>query len=235
MSPPRKILLGVVAPLGLVALILSGDVRRPTGPAEAGPILPPPRPGSRAAPSRPPRRLRLASFNIRSGRGTDERVDLRRTAAVLRGCDLVALQEVDGGPLGGQDQAAALAALLGTGHLFAPSETKWWHEAFGNGVLTTTAIAHWRRTPLPRAGRSMRNMVQLDVPFGSGILRVLITHSGLTNRAGQLEAVTAAFNRLAPPAVLMGDLNTHPERPEIRPLLSAEGVEDPVGERVGRR
>lgn len=61
--------------------------------------------------------LRVVSYNIRHGAGMDGRVDLARTAAVLRALspDLVALQEVDERVKrsGGVDQAQQLGEALG--------------------------------------------------------------------------------------------------------------------------
>lgn len=69
-------------------------------------------------------RLRVMTYNIRGGRGLDDRIDLGRIAEVVAsfGPDVVALQEVDCGHSRGDavDQAAALAAQLGMEAAFAP-------------------------------------------------------------------------------------------------------------------
>ena len=77
-------------------------------------------------------------------------------------------------------------------------------------------------------------MVQLDVPFGPGILSVLMTHLSLmkSHHGQEFDTVADLFLKLPPPAVLLGDLNMHPENPLLRRLLASEGVEDPVGQRV---
>ena len=58
--------------------------------------------------------MKLASYNIHFGLGTDERYDLSRIADVVRGADVIALQEVERffRRSGMVDQVAELAALL---------------------------------------------------------------------------------------------------------------------------
>lgn len=61
--------------------------------------------------------LRVLSYNIHHGRGTDNQVDLARIAKVISDsqADLVALQEVDHGTrrTGGVDQTSELGRLTG--------------------------------------------------------------------------------------------------------------------------
>jgi endonuclease/exonuclease/phosphatase family metal-dependent hydrolase len=220
-----------------VLVVLSGAFRRPAGPADGGPIEPY-RPNAAAArPTTAPTVLRLASFNIHSGKGPDHRLDLPRIAEAVKGYDLVALQEVRGGYAWGRDQADILGDMIGSRVLFAPTETHWWGASFGNGLLTTTKVERWRRTPLPHIrGKGHRNMVHLDVPFGPGVLSVVMTHLSLIKpkqqHGSEFEVVTDLFLKLPPPAVLMGDLNKHADNPAMLRLLATAGVEDPVGQRV---
>ena len=222
-----------VAFLAAAGVVVWGARRRPTGASEGGPLEPAPatRPVATTAPSR----LRLASFNIHSGVGTDGRLDLGRVAGVLRGCDLDALQEVRGAvPWRDHDEARALGELLGAQSLFLPSERQWWRRAFGNAVLTDTRITHWRRTPLPHdLGRASRNMTRLEVPFGCGVLNVLVTHLSTVRNGPSLEfrALRDAFLNLPTPAVLMGDMNRGPDDPEMSSLLETPGVQNPLGKR----
>jgi endonuclease/exonuclease/phosphatase family metal-dependent hydrolase len=65
------------------------------------------------------------TYNMHSGRGTDDRYDLGRVADVIGSYnpDIVALQEVDVGRLrsGSVDQASELGARLGMDMHFAPA------------------------------------------------------------------------------------------------------------------
>ena len=60
--------------------------------------------------------MRIVSYNIQFGRGTDDVVDLARTSNVVRGADIICLQEVDQfwERSGFCDQAAEMAGLLPT-------------------------------------------------------------------------------------------------------------------------
>ena len=68
--------------------------------------------------------LRVASYNIRHGVGSDGRLDLPRTAAAIAalGADVIGLQEVDdtfAERSAYEDQAARLAQMLGLQVCFA--------------------------------------------------------------------------------------------------------------------
>ncbi|UQN31231.1 endonuclease/exonuclease/phosphatase family protein [Brachybacterium kimchii] len=70
--------------------------------------------------------LRAATFNIHHGASADDHLDLARTAAEIRAldADVVGLQEVDvafGDRSAGEDQARALAQMLGMDVAFAPA------------------------------------------------------------------------------------------------------------------
>ena len=227
LTPRPRALLGCM--LG-VAVILTGGARWPTGHWEGGPIEP-------IGHVRAPTRLRLATFNIRSCTGMDNKCDVRRTAELLGGYDLVSLHEVRGSGPWWKNQASALGQSLGERAIFAPTELWWWHPWFGNGVLSRTRIDHWERRQLPSGYRdAYRNVLFLKVPLGAGSLNVLMAHLGKNeNRLKQFPLVAEMFLKLPPPAVLMGDLNTRPWDPMMTQLLRQPGVEDPVGERIRPR
>ncbi|MCY2995293.1 MAG: hypothetical protein NTY19_46640 [Planctomycetota bacterium] len=73
-----------------------------------------------------PLRIRVLTYNIQHGEGTDGKIDLARTAAVIKRLtpDLAALQEVDKATTRsrGVDQAAELGKLTGM------------HVAFGKAM-----------------------------------------------------------------------------------------------------
>ena len=76
---------------GLMLMVASGFRRMPTPQAEGTSVF-----GQvkRPASTRPV--LRVGTFNIQSGYGLDHRKDLDRTAACIRPCGLVGLNEVTG-------------------------------------------------------------------------------------------------------------------------------------------
>jgi len=55
-----------------------------------------------------------------------------------------------------RSQAQVLGEKLNMQWLFAPSENRWWHESFGNGVLSSASVRDWRRVPLAHGSVSRR-------------------------------------------------------------------------------
>jgi endonuclease/exonuclease/phosphatase family metal-dependent hydrolase len=220
----------VLAILAALAIILAiGATPHAAVPAEGSAIV-----GAAAATR--PSILRVATFNIHSGVGADGRLDLERTARALRGFDLIALNEVHGvAPWRSQPQAAVLAVRLQLAWLFVPTERQWGADAFGNAMLTNRPVQSWKRIPLDcTPGRGFRNVLVADLPFGDGTLRLLITHIDRgDDREKQLRTVRDMFLKQPSPALLMGDFNTRPDDPLIKALLSAPGVVDPVGQKLG--
>jgi endonuclease/exonuclease/phosphatase family metal-dependent hydrolase len=237
-QPPRRrkrrIALAIVCG-GLV--VYFGQERRPLGPS-AGP-------SARAAPTSRHRWLsesvtvRLGTYNIHGGKGTDGRRDLSRIADMLRGVDFAGLNEVHGPALYEQeDQAAALGRMLNLESLFTPTEERWWHLKFGNGYLSKLPIDHWQVVPLERKyGKSYRNYVQVKARASNGVaLNIVVAHidrSDDRERHEQLRTVANQFLALQSPAVLMGDLNSDASDDEIVRLLGAPDVVDALGKKYG--
>ena len=60
-----------------------------------------------------------------------------------------------------------------------------------------------------------------------------VTRGDDRDRQTQLRTVIALFRALAEPAILLGDMNSQADDPQIRALLDTPGVVDPVGEVLG--
>jgi endonuclease/exonuclease/phosphatase family metal-dependent hydrolase len=180
--------------------------------------------------SRPPSStLRLGTFNIDSGRGTDGVVNLDRTARSLQHLDFIGLNEVRGeNPF--DNQAQTLAELLHLPYLFAPAERRFGHDSFGNAVLTNLPIQRWQRIVLPSLRfKAFRNYVLTDAIWDGRVVHFLTTHTDW--KAGgdeQRRIVIATFLQLPEPAVLMGDLNAPPSDGQIKQLLATPGVEESI-------
>lgn len=205
---------------------------RPTGPAEGtslqGEVRQPP-----AA-----KTLRIGTFNIHGCRGADDCRDLDRVAQSMEKLDFVALNEVHGPrPWERLDQAGELGTRLGMAWLFAPNTRMWYCLESGNGLVSALPVSFWQRIPLVhRSDRGYRNAVLVGLEQGGRTIRVLLTHVTRhddRSRHEQLHAVGDLFLSLAQPAILLGDLNSSAADPEIRRLLDAPGVRDPVGEILG--
>lgn len=183
-----------------------------------------------------PQRLRIGTFNIHGGFGADGKLNLRRTAEVMRGMDFIGLNEVRGG--GWQDprdQAEQLGTLLNLSWLFAPTETSWSGPHFGQGALSRLPISSWKRVPFNRVeGNGYRNYVECQISLptmdSSVPLTILITHlDRKSDRQDQLEVIIRRFLAIPPPVILMGDLNCKRTEPQLIKLADTAGVTDCFG------
>lgn len=139
--------------------------------------------------------ISIATWNIQYGRGRDDRVDLARQAELLRGYDVIGLQEVDRfwDRTGNVDQLAELTRLLpdhwhvyGAGvdvlKQLGPGPAGAMRRQFGNAVFSRLPILASRAVLLPRRaliGRSTMQRVAvetvLQLPSGR-CLRFVSTH-----------------------------------------------------------
>ena len=175
--------------------------------------------------------LRVATFNIHSGRGTDRRYDLARTAGVFSSApDLIGLNEVRGtwNPSWRLDQAAQLGDRLGMHSAFVPTERRWWHDHFGNALLTRIPIQQIHRLPLPgNRGKAFRCATLAQFQFQKQTVQLLSVHvDSQSDRESQLRSVIALFLAMQPPAILIGDLNSNADDPQMVELLSRHDVVD---------
>ena len=188
-------------------------------------------------PSAAKRRFRLGTFNIHGGVGADDRFDLQRTAANLHTLDFAGLNEVHGASLlDPDDQAELLGRAIDRSWLFAPTEQRWFHYGFGNGAVSSLPVTSWQRIPLPRRhARSFRNLLLVTLDCQGTRVNVVVTHLDREprERPEQLRAVSELFLSLAEPAVLMGDMNTPADDPDLKRLLAVPGVVDAVGQALG--
>ena len=179
--------------------------------------------------------LRIGTFNIHGGRGPGGTLDLDATADVLRrqALDFVGLYEVHGSFT--TDQAEGLGSRLEMASLFAGTERRWWHEHFGNGLLTRRPLRSVMRIDLPGTqGKRFRNALLATLDVGGTTVKVIATHiDTATDRDEQLEIVFELFRSLEPPVVLMGDLNCRTDHPLLSGLLAEPGVVDAVAAHAG--
>ncbi len=154
------------------------------------------------------RTVRVATYNIRHGRGMDDVVDVRRIAqSILRtGAAFIGLQELDRGVARSkrEDQAAILEALTGLTVCFWPTLRVEGGD-FGLGVAARGPFEA-RFQPLPDLGR--------DRPHGLVVvewdgLSAVVTHLSRdeVTRSAELSFLEATVRELHPPVVVMGDFN----------------------------
>jgi endonuclease/exonuclease/phosphatase family metal-dependent hydrolase len=171
--------------------------------------------------------LRVLTYNIRHGEGSDGKIDLERLARVIvdSDADLVALQEVDVGVdrTGGVDQASVLARLTGLHADFAAAIT------FQGGQYGLAVLSRW---PLTDPGRYELPGDPRDEPRIAQVVHVrpwrhrppvrfVNTHlhyaRDTPSRAAQIHRLHELFVNDDPiPTVLAGDLNTRPDEAEMQ-------------------
>lgn len=184
--------------------------------------------------------VRVASYNIRHGVGTDGRLDLMRTAAAIDalGADVIGLQEVDdtfGERSAHEDQAARLAEMLGMQVCFgatidrpaAPGQQR--RRRYGLAMLSRYEITGHEMHPLPgHPGRPApgeeRGVLRVGFTIpGWPTLQVLVTHldnQHRSHRLAQILRIVHCTEEIDGSAVLLGDMNADPSAPELAPLAA---------------
>lgn len=182
-----------------------------------------------AAKADQPIQIRVVSYNIHHGEGTDSKLDLPRIAQVLREAkpDLVALQEVDQNTkrTNNVDQAAELGKLLKMNSIFGGNIALQGGH-YGNAILTRYSAISSANHLLPNlANGEQRGVMEADisVPGLKQPLKLLATH--LDHRGDDQERIESCemIGRLTQnwgdrPALLAGDLNATPESKPLKIL-----------------
>jgi len=164
--------------------------------------------------------IRVLTYNIHHGEGTDGKVDLPRLAAVIAGVkpDLVALQEVDHKTkrTGGVDQTAELARLTGLRGKFGKAIDYQGGE-YGQAILSRHPIKGVEVHVLPgEPERETRIAVAAEIPLGDSgrTIRFVTTHLHHQSdefRQRQAAKLDELFGRGGTPVIVAGDLNATPD------------------------
>jgi len=182
--------------------------------------------------AKPPLRLRVLSYNIHHGEGTDGKFDLERIAKVIKSteADVVALQEVDVKTkrASGVDQGAELGRLTGMHHAFGKA-INYSGGDYGQAILSKWKPAKFETHKLPGSHEGeQRIAVAADLRIGDSgpAIRFIGTHLDHRPNNGDRLAQAAKLNELFatdaaqdPATVLVGDLNAEPGAEEINLLL----------------
>jgi endonuclease/exonuclease/phosphatase family metal-dependent hydrolase len=192
-------------------------------------------PGS-VEPAASHRPVRVMSYNIHAGHGSDGRLDLARIAEVIRssGADIVGLQEVDrhwSDRSAFVDEAAELARTLHMHVVYGadldldplvPGQPR---RQYGNAILTDPPVRDWHNSLLPRSGTlEQRGLLEALVKVRGVLVRVCTTqlqHDSQQERIDQTAAIRSLIGESEEPVVLTGDLNAPPDTPEITTLTEA--------------
>ena len=167
----------------------------------------------------PPMMLRVLTYNIHHGEGTDGRFDLPRLAGVMKSVqpDLVALQEVDEGTTrsGAEHQLAVLGRLMDM-HAEFGKAIDYAGGGYGVAVLSRWPIVSRENHPLPISPfGEPRTALTVRVRAGEQgpLLQFTSTHldhgrnaEGRMTQARYLNQLLVPGRRL--PSILAGDMNS---------------------------
>lgn len=171
--------------------------------------------------------VRVLTYNVHHGEGTDGKLDLERIAKVITDAkpDVVMLQEVDRNTARTKkvDQAAELGkrtklkAVFGKAIDFQGGE-------YGQALLSRADLTAVKVHPLPmKKGQEARVVLEAHVDLGGSLPALTLfgthfQHDNAATREEQAAKVNELFGRQAGPAVLAGDLNATPDSLPLKTL-----------------
>jgi endonuclease/exonuclease/phosphatase family metal-dependent hydrolase len=185
-----------------------------------------------------PRTLRVLTYNIHHGEGTDGRFDLSRLAGVMKTVqpDVVALQEVDRGTerSGGVDQLAELERLTNM-HAEFGKAMDYSGGGYGVAVLSRWPLLIAGNHSLPGSlDREPRTALTVEVRSSERgpMLQFTSTHLDQGRDPEDRLAQARYLNELlvrgeGRPAILAGDLNSRPDT-EVMEIFEAQWAMAPA-------
>ncbi|WP_018133287.1 endonuclease/exonuclease/phosphatase family protein [Effusibacillus pohliae] len=168
--------------------------------------------------------IKVMTYNIHHGRGTDKQFNLERIAAVVEEheAELVGLNEVDrhfSKRSEFLDQAAWLANRLNMHHAFGAALTVRARGSgrlrqYGNAFLSRHPITAYKNHPFPFDFRLTegRALLEIEVQTPERTLKIYVTHLSL-NPFLHKKQTDFIVNKLAnelQPVILLGDWNMRP-------------------------
>jgi endonuclease/exonuclease/phosphatase family metal-dependent hydrolase len=184
--------------------------------------------------------IRIMTFNIHHGKGTDGLVQIQRIADVIRQIrpDIIGLNEVDQTFHARSDfidQPKQLAVQLGMEYAFAPaidseySPDSQQKGGYGNAILSRFPIRSFEAVRLSAGSeaREPRILLHGKMDVNETPVNIFVTHLSLNpwhhrKQTSEILSVTSSCNH---PHVIMGDWNM---RPQSRPwrVITASGYQD---------
>ncbi len=172
--------------------------------------------------------VRVLTYNIHHGIGMDNKLDLQRTAEVIKSADadLVAMQEVDRGTerSGKVDQLQKLAELTGTQGVFGKT-IDWQGGDYGIAVLSRLPVDYYYTHPLPNVPpHEKRALLEVGVRVADRPLAFFTTdlddNRDEAERIGSIEVFQGLVRQRAnAPIILAGDFFLTPDHPVLQPLF----------------
>ncbi|MGM0594459.1 MAG: endonuclease/exonuclease/phosphatase family protein [Pseudomonadota bacterium] len=154
--------------------------------------------------------LRLASYNIHAGVGSDRRFNPQRLSRVLQqlDADIIALQEVVSVGPDGFALLDELAEACGM-HAIAGATMMRGDASYGNALLTRRPYSNLRKLEFAVTDYEPRGALSVDIDLNDQPLTVAVTHLGLHSkeRRDQIEQLLAWLPHPPARVVVLGDLN----------------------------
>ncbi|MCK4257324.1 MAG: endonuclease/exonuclease/phosphatase family protein [Halanaerobiales bacterium] len=174
--------------------------------------------------------LRVMTFNIHYGMGSDEKLDLDRIAQLIidEEVDIVGLNEVDRWLLRSKmtDQIQVLGEEVKMNYFFSAT-IHFGLGQYGNGVLASFPIVNPSGEKLPRfLKREQRGLIGFTTYIDGLEVKIIITHLGLNpvERQKQLDFLQDKINEIEMPLILIGDFNSDPTALVMRKFLQSTGL-----------
>ena len=172
--------------------------------------------------------LTVMTFNIRVGAGikmfgtiphllknSPKNLDFIAQAIKSVDPDVVGLQEVQG-----DNQAKSLAKLLNMNYVYKRYGSHQVENWFGVAILSKHKITNSKNYSIAGLGSAQeRTLLECTIDVKGRETTFFVTHiHHKVNRDKQFKKVLKKILKSKNPVILMGDLNTVPESPEIQPL-----------------
>jgi len=161
--------------------------------------------------------LRVLTWNLHHGEGTDGKLDFARIGRVIREArpDVVALQEVDVRTerIKGRDTVRELERLTGMRGVFGAS-MRFQGGGYGNAVLVNGTVLGSRVFPIGASeGMEPRSILMVEMrPYRCSLdLAFLSTHFDHKSEEDRMAGAGIANLPIGLPAILAGDLNAPPD------------------------
>ena len=169
--------------------------------------------------------LRVLTWNIHHGEGTDGKLDLPRIGRIIREArpDVVALQEVDVRTerVKGRDTVRELERLTGMRGIFGAS-MPFQGGGYGNAILVNGTVLGSRVFPIGVSeGTEPRSILMVEMrPYRCALdLAFLSTHFDHKSEEDRMAGAGIANLPIGLPAILAGDLNAPPDDLVIGTLM----------------
>jgi endonuclease/exonuclease/phosphatase family metal-dependent hydrolase len=187
-------------------------------------------------------RLRILTYNIHHGEGTDGKVDYQRLSEMIVGLkpDLVAVQEVDKetSRVDGVDQAALLGQLTGMNVVFGAA-MPFAGGHYGQAILSRFPIEDTKTYPLPfMFDQEPRALIEATVVPENGLPKLVFAGTHLSNVSGdtRVQQVKEIRKKLRgredTPVILAGDFNARPGSSPMETMLGNDWIDATAPESV---